>query len=66
MKVVISIPAYNEEKTLPGVIKEINNTMSKTKYNYSILVLDDGSTDNTVIAVKKLGAIVYLIIIIWV
>src|SRR3989338_11435556 len=59
MKVLISIPAYNEEKTLRKVIEEINEVMSKTKYRYNILVLNDGSTDKTVDIAKKAGAIVY-------
>lgn len=44
-KIIISIPAYNEEHTLPGVIKEIKEVMEE--YNYEIIVTDDGSTDNT-------------------
>ena len=59
MKLLISIPAYNEEKTLPNVIKEIKEVMSKTKYNYKILVLNDGSTDKTAEVAKKLGVIVF-------
>jgi glycosyltransferase involved in cell wall biosynthesis len=58
MSIVISIPAYNEEKTLGKVIKEIISVMSLNKYNYKILVLDDGSTDKTVEVAKKNGAII--------
>ena len=58
MKVVISIPAYNEEKTLVKVISDIKNIMNKTKYNYEILVLNDGSIDKTADLAKKEGAIV--------
>jgi len=56
MKVIITIPAYNEERTLPTVIKEIKKVMSQTKYHYKILVLNDGSQDNTGIVAKKAGA----------
>ena len=59
MRVIISIPAYNEEETLPSVIQEINLVMKKTKYKYQILVVDDGSIDKTVKVAKKLGALVY-------
>lgn len=58
MKVVITIPAYNEEHTLPKVLTEIKEIMSNTKYNYTILVLNDGSTDKTAEAAKRNGAIV--------
>lgn len=56
MKVIITIPAYNEEKTLPPVLKDIKKNMSKTGYNYQILVLNDGSSDNTEDVAKKHGA----------
>lgn len=58
MLVVITIPAFNEEKTVPKVLKEITQVMKGTKYDYKILVYDDGSTDNTAIIAKNGGAIV--------
>jgi len=58
MKVVVTIPAYNEEKTVGSIIREIKEVMDKTSYNYQILVLDDGSKDKTVEAAKKNGAFV--------
>ncbi len=58
MDVAITIPAYNEEKTLGRVIREIRNVMDSTKYKYKILVLDDGSIDNTSKVARKEGAIV--------
>jgi|SRR3989344_7740997 len=59
MRVIITIPAYNEERTIGKVINEINKTMNKTRYNYKVLVVDDGSLDNTKKIAKKYGAIVY-------
>ncbi len=56
MKVVITIPAYNEEKTLGPVIAEIKEVMSKTKYKFSFLVANDGSTDKTIEVAAKAGA----------
>lgn len=58
MKVIITLPAYNEEKTLPSVLNEIKEVMNNTNYNYHILVLNDGSQDKTAEAAKKQGAIV--------
>ena len=46
-KIIICIPAYNEEKSIGKVIQEINLVMMKTYWKYQILVLDDGSSDNT-------------------
>lgn len=56
-KIVISIPAYNEEHTLPGVIKEIREVM--IDYDYEIIVINDGSTDNTAKICDELGVKVY-------
>ncbi len=61
IKVVITIPAYNEDRTIGKTIAGIRLVMDNTKYssNYKILVYDDGSTDGTVREARKNGAIVY-------
>jgi len=59
MKIIITIPAYNEEKTIVGVIKEIKEVMDETDYNYRILVINDGSKDKTEKVAKQAGAIVF-------
>ena len=62
MNIIISIPAYNEEKTLGRVIKEIKAVMKLNRYkhdiDYKILVLDDGSKDRTADVAKSEGVIV--------
>ncbi len=58
-KIVVTIPAYNEEKTIAIVIKDIHSEMKKKAYNYKIIVVDDGSTDNTAKIAKKSGAKVF-------
>ncbi len=57
-KVIISIPAYNEEQTLPRVISEIKEVMKDSPYHWRILVLDDGSRDRTAEIARLSGAIV--------
>lgn len=44
-KIAILIPAYNEEKYIGGVIRNC------LKYSMDIIVIDDGSTDNTLGAI---------------
>lgn len=56
--IVITIPAYNEEKTIDKVIRGIKFAMSETSYNYKILVINDGSIDNTKEVAEREGAIV--------
>lgn len=46
-RVLITIPAYNEEKTLGEVLQGIKKTMDSSGYQYRILVVDDGSKDKT-------------------
>lgn len=58
MKVIITIPAYNEEKNIGNVIKSIKETMNKERYEWKILVVNDGSKDKTANIAKKEGAIV--------
>ena len=61
MKIIITIPAYNEEKTIGEVISKIREVMDQTKYCYSylILVVNDGSEDKTVEEAAKAGAYVF-------
>src|SRR3989344_1019584 len=60
MNVVVSIPAYNEEATIAAVIRNIKLVLGKHRnYSYSVLVVDDGSTDRTAEAAKNEGAAVH-------
>ncbi|NHJ48364.1 MAG: glycosyltransferase family 2 protein [Asgard group archaeon] len=61
LKIIITIPAFNEEETIENVILRIRKSMDNTKYcyNYVILVVDDGSGDETAEIATKAGAIVY-------
>lgn len=49
-EVAVVIPAYNSAKTIEGVYKKIPKAMVD-----KIMIVDDGSKDNTVSVVKKLG-----------
>ncbi len=50
-KILIIIPAYNEEESIAGIIKEV----LALNLSVSVLVIDDGSTDNTTSVAKDLG-----------
>jgi len=51
----VTIPAYNEEKTLPDVIKSIPGKIKGIR-KVKIIVWSDGSTDKTASVAKKSGA----------
>jgi len=55
MKLIVQIPCYNEEGTLPITLKDIPRRFRGVK-RVEILVVDDGSTDRTVETAKKHGA----------
>ena len=52
MKKIIGIPAYNEEKMIANVVKESLN------FGDEVIVVDDGSDDNTKTEAKNAGAYV--------
>lgn len=53
----VIIPAYNEEKGISKVIEQLKTVLERTKQPYEIVVIDDGSTDNTAKIVDKIGNI---------
>lgn len=53
-KLIIQIPCYNEEKTLPRVIADLPRQIDGIDEIYT-LVIDDGSTDNTCKVATDLG-----------
>jgi glycosyltransferase involved in cell wall biosynthesis len=55
MKLIVTIPAYNEEPTIGEVIAEIPRAIVGVS-SVEVLVLDDGSTDRTVEAALAAGA----------
>lgn len=54
MKLIIQIPCYNEASNLESVIYDIPSKIPGID-NIEILVIDDGSTDETVALAKRLG-----------
>lgn len=57
-RVALVIPAYNEGSVIRDVISDLNDTFKKTDYDYAIVVVDDGSQDNTAAEAQAVGATV--------
>ncbi len=55
MKLIVQIPAYNEESTIGRTLLDIPKKIEGVTV-VETLVIDDGSTDKTVEAAKKAGA----------
>jgi dolichyl-phosphate beta-glucosyltransferase len=50
----VVIPAYNEEYNLrTGVLDSVYDYLLETNYQWEILFVDDGSTDNTVVLAER-------------
>ena len=54
MKLVIQIPCYNEQETLPQTVRDLPRSLPGVDV-VEYLVVDDGSTDGTVEVARELG-----------
>ncbi|MGS2721770.1 glycosyltransferase family 2 protein [Paraglaciecola aestuariivivens] len=54
MKLIVQIPCYNEEHTLPATYNDIPKQIDGID-KVEIMIIDDGSSDNTIGVAKELG-----------
>jgi glycosyltransferase involved in cell wall biosynthesis len=54
--VSVIIPAFNEERGVGPVVKRVRQTLSRAKVRHEILVVDDGSRDQTAFNAHQAGA----------
>lgn len=57
-RVCVIIPAYNEEKVIEDVIKKAKKEFSKSKFDIDVVLINDGSKDNTKLQAEKAGVFV--------
>lgn len=58
IKVAFVIPAYNESAAIGKVVSDLKKVLSKKNYSSTIVVVDDGSRDNTAEIAEQSGAFV--------
>ncbi len=51
----IVIPLFNEEESLPELVEWIERVCKENKYSHEVIMIDDGSTDNSWNVVKELS-----------
>lgn len=56
--ICVTIPAYNEEETVGKVVEECKDVLTAAGYNHTVIVIDDGSIDNTKQVAEDAGATV--------
>ena len=52
-KVAILVPCYNEEQVLPLYLTAVQPIIADTRYDWEVVFVDDGSTDNTLPIIQK-------------
>ena len=50
----VVIPAYNEEESIPELVKQLTFVVSEYKFTYELLFIDDGSSDTTSKVIREL------------
>lgn len=55
MDISLVIPLLNEDESLPELIEWIDRVMSANQYSYEVILIDDGSTDNSWKTINQLN-----------
>ena len=55
MNISVVVPSYNESESLPELCSWIDKVMIANSYSYEVIIIDDGSTDNSWDVIQKLN-----------
>ncbi|MDR1984124.1 MAG: glycosyltransferase family 2 protein [Prevotellaceae bacterium] len=56
MDISVVIPLYNEEESLPELVEWIEHVMNENKFSFEIILVDDGSIDNSWNVIETLAS----------
>ena len=54
-KVFVTLPAYNEQESLPELLERIGEAFADNMIPYEVIVVDDGSVDDTAAIVRQMS-----------
>ena len=60
MNIIILIPVFNDFKSVSKLIEEIDNNISDLNFSFSIIVVNDASTEEKILETKNLNHIKFL------
>jgi len=52
--IIVTLPAYNEERSLPLLLERMRESMEENRLDYRVIVVNDGSSDGTAQAVDEM------------
>jgi glycosyltransferase involved in cell wall biosynthesis len=56
MDITVVVPLFNEDESLPELAAWIHKVMQANNFTYEVIMIDDGSTDNSWVVVEQLRA----------
>lgn len=56
MHISVIVPSYNEFESLPELCDWIGKVMAENKFSYEVVIVDDGSTDDTWKIIQELAS----------
>ncbi|MBI4224021.1 MAG: glycosyltransferase family 2 protein [Deltaproteobacteria bacterium] len=61
--IFIVLPVYNEQNNIGALLRNIDRSMKEYGHGYKVIMVNDGSTDNTLQSVEALKGVVPLLVL---